>query len=142
MAIASEKINTREKANAKEYPLNAMGIVAPLVGWLVPGAGHLIQKKWIRGLLLMISVFSMFFFGLMMQGKVYTPNTGDVLEMLGFVGDIGSGGLYMLSRIMDWGQGAINIAAADYGTKFIIVAGLLNIIAAVDAHQIAIGKKS
>jgi len=142
MAIASEKINTREKANAKEYPLNAMGIVAPLVGWLVPGAGHLIQKKWVRGLLLMISVFSMFFFGLMMQGKVYTPNTGDVLEMLGFVGDIGSGGLYMLSRIMDWGQGAINIAAADYGTKFIIVAGLLNIIAAVDAHQIAIGKKS
>ncbi len=142
MAIASEKINTREKANAKEYPLNVMGIAAPLLGWLVPGAGHLIQKKWIRGLLLMISVFSMFFFGLMMQGKVYTPNTGDVLEMLGFVGDIGSGGLYMLSRIMDWGQGAINIAAADYGTKFIIVAGLLNIIAAVDAHQIAIGKKS
>ncbi|HTD22649.1 MAG TPA: DUF6677 family protein [Terriglobales bacterium] len=142
MAIASEKINTREKANAKEYPLNAMGIWAPLVGWLVPGAGHLIQKKWVRGLLLMISVFSMFFFGLMMQGKVYTPNTGDVLEMLGFVGDIGSGGLYMLSRTMDWGQGAINIAAADYGTKFIIVAGLLNIIAAVDAHQIAIGKKS
>jgi hypothetical protein len=142
MAIASEKINTREKANAKEYPLNPMGIWAPLVGWLVPGAGHLIQKKWVRGLLLMISVFSMFFFGLMMQGKVYTPNTGDVLEMLGFVGDIGSGGLYMLSRAMDWGQGAINIAAADYGTKFIIVAGLLNIIAAVDAHQIAIGKKS
>jgi hypothetical protein len=142
MAIASEKINTREKANVKEYPLNAMGIWAPLVGWLVPGAGHLIQKKWIRGLLLMISVFSMFFFGLMMQGKVYTPNTGDVLEMLGFVGDIGSGGLYMLSRAMDWGQGALNIAAADYGTKFIIVAGLLNIIAAVDAHQIAIGKKS
>jgi len=142
MAIASEKINTREKANAREYPLNAMGIWAPLVGWLVPGAGHLIQKKWVRGLLLMISVFSMFFFGLMMQGKVYTPNTGDVLEMLGFVGDIGSGGLYMLSRAMDWGQGAINIAAADYGTKFIIVAGLLNIIAAVDAHQIAIGKKS
>jgi hypothetical protein len=142
MAIASEKINTREKANAKEYPLNAMGIWAPLVGWVVPGAGHLIQKKWVRGLLLMISVFSMFFFGLMMQGKVYTPNTGDVLEMLGFVGDIGSGGLYMLSRAMDWGQGAINIAAADYGTKFIIVAGLLNIIAAVDAHQIAIGKKS
>jgi hypothetical protein len=136
MASASGKIT------AQEYPLNMMGVVAPLVGWLVPGAGHLIQKKWIRGMLLMISVFSMFFFGLMMQGHVYTPNTGDVLEMLGFVGDIGSGGLYFLGRIMDWGQGAINIAAADYGTKFIIVAGLLNVISAVDAHQIAIGKKS
>jgi hypothetical protein len=78
----------------------------------------------------------------MMEGHVYTPNTGDILEMLGFVGDIGSGGLYLVSRMMDWGQGAINVAAADYGTKFIIVAGLLNIICAVDAHHIAIGKKS
>jgi len=65
-----------------------------------------------------------------------------VLEMLGFVGDVGSGGLYVLGRAMDWGQGAINIAAADYGTKFIIVAGLLNVISSIDAHHIAIGKKS
>jgi hypothetical protein len=138
MATASEKLNTQE------YPLNMMGVVAPLLSWLIPGAGHLIQKKWIRGLLLMLSVSAMFFLGLMMEGHVYTPNAGDILEMLGFVGDIGSGGLYLLSRMMDppWGQGAINIAAADYGTKFIIVAGLLNIICAVDAHHIAIGKKS
>jgi hypothetical protein len=33
------------------------------------------------------------------------------------------------------------MATADYGTKFIIVAGLLNIVSAVDAHQVAIGKK-
>ncbi len=136
MATASEKINTQE------YPLTMMGIVAPLVGWFIPGAGHLIQKKWVRGLLLMLSVSAMFFLGLMMEGHIYTPNTGDVLEMLGFVGDIGSGGLYVLGRAMDWGQGAINIAAADYGTKFIIVAGLLNVISSIDAHHIAIGKKS
>jgi len=136
MATASEKINTQE------YPLTMMGVVAPLVGWFIPGAGHLIQKKWVRGLLLMLSVSAMFFLGLMMEGHIYTPNTGDVLEMLGFVGDIGSGGLYVLGRAMDWGQGAINIAAADYGTKFIIVAGLLNVISSIDAHHIAIGKKS
>jgi hypothetical protein len=136
MATASEKLNTQE------YPLNMMGVIAPLVGWVIPGAGHLIQRKWGRGLLLMFSVTAMFFLGLMMEGHIYTPNTGDVLEMLGFVGDIGSGGLYLLGRMMEWGQGAINVAAADYGTKFIIVAGLLNIISAVDAHQIAIGKKS
>ena len=136
MATATEKLKTQE------YPLTMMGVVAPLIGWFIPGAGHLLQKKWIRGLLLMVSVCAMFFFGLMMDGKVYTPNTGDVLEMLGFVGDLGSGGLYFLSRIMEWGEGAINVAVADYGTKFIIIAGLLNIIAAVDAHHIAIGKKS
>jgi hypothetical protein len=42
---------------------------------------------------------------------------------------------------MDWGQGAVHRATADYGTKFIIVAGLLNLVSAVDAYHIASGKK-
>ncbi len=53
----------------------------------------------------------------------------------------GAGGLYILARIMDWGIGNIHRAVADYGTKYIVVAGLLNIVAAVDAYHIAIGKK-
>jgi hypothetical protein len=89
----------------------------------------------------MISVAAMFILGVLMEGKVYRANVGDILDMLGFVGDLGAGGLYILTRAMDWGQGAINLATADYGTKFIIVAGLLNVISAVDAHHIAIGKK-
>lgn len=121
--------------------LSAMAILAPVVGWLIPGAGHLIQKKWLRALLLMISVVAMFFLGIMMDGKVYSMNFGDVLDVLGFVGDIGSGALYLAARTLHWGRGAINVATADYGTKFVIVAGLLNVISAVDAYHIAIGKK-
>ncbi|MGC2112324.1 MAG: DUF6677 family protein [Candidatus Korobacteraceae bacterium] len=120
---------------------NSMATIAPLAGWFVPGLGHIIQRRYIRGLLLMLSIFIMFFAGLGMQGKVYSFNTGDLLDMLGFVGDIGAGALYFVARMMDWGIGNIHRAVADYGTKYIVVAGLLNIIAAVDAHQIAIGKK-
>ncbi len=119
----------------------SMTIIAPLAGWLLPGLGHFIQRRWIRGLLLMLSVFIMFFAGLGMQGKVYSFNTGDLLDMLGFVGDLGTGVLYFIARAMDWGIGNIHHAVADYGTKYIVVAGLLNVIAAVDAHHIAIGKK-
>lgn len=119
-----------------------MAVLAPLVGWLIPGAGHLIQKRWIRGLLLMASICIMFALGLAMDGKIYKPNTGDLLDMLGFVGDLGAGGLYILSRAMDWGNTAIAFATADYGTKFIVVSGLLNVMAVVDAYHIAIGKKS
>jgi|SRR5271165_3319548 len=118
-----------------------MAIIAPLAGWLFPGLGHFIQRRWIRGLLLMLSVFIMFFAGLAMQGKVYGFNTGDLLDILGFVGDVGSGLLYFIAYAMNAGGGNIQRAVADYGTKYIVVAGLLNIIAAVDAHQIAIGKK-
>ncbi len=122
-------------------PNMTMAVVAPAVGWLIPGAGHLIQKRWIRGLLLMVSIVAMFIIGLQMQGKIYTPNTGDLLDMLGFIGDLGAGGLYIVTRALDAGQGAIHRAVADYGTKFIVVSGLLNVIAAIDAHHIALGKK-
>jgi len=119
-----------------------MSVVAPAVGWLVPGLGHIVQKRWIRGLLLLISVFALFFLGLGMEGKVYSPNTGDILDMLGFIGDFSAGGLYIVSQGMGWGQGAIGRATADYGTKYIIVAGLLNLICAADAYHIAIKKKN
>jgi hypothetical protein len=120
---------------------SSMATIAPLAGWLLPGLGHFIQRRYVRGLLLMLAVFVMFFAGLGMQGKVYSFNTGDLLDILGFVGDLGAGALYFVARMMDWGVGNIHRAVADYGTKYIVVAGLLNIIAAVDAHHIAIGKK-
>jgi hypothetical protein len=119
----------------------SMAYIAPIAGWLLPGLGHLIQRRYIRGVLLLLSVSIMFFAGLGMQGKVYTFNFGDLLDILGFVGDIGNGALYFLARAMDLGIGNIHRAVADYGTKYIVVAGLLNVIAAVDAYQIAIGKK-
>ena len=118
-----------------------MAALAPAVAWLIPGAGHLMQKRWIRGLLIMACIVSMFAFGLAMEGKIYQPNTGDLLDILGFIGDLGSGALYILGRIFEWGGASITTANADYGTKYIVVAGLLNIMAAVDAYHIAIGKK-
>ena len=118
-----------------------MTYIAPLAGWLVPGLGHLIQRRYGRGLLLMLAIFIMFFAGLGMQGKIYSFNTGDLLDILGFIGDLGAGALYFIARMMSWGIGNIHRAVADYGTKYIVVAGLLNVIAAVDAYHIAIGKK-
>src|ERR1700724_4845506 len=116
----------------------SMSVIAPAVAWLIPGAGHLIQKRWIRGLLIMGSIVIMFVIGIAMQGRVYRPNGGDILDILGFVGDVGAGGLYILTRAMDLRQGAVAHATADYGTKFIIVAGLLNFISAADAYHIAV----
>ena len=122
--------------------MTPMSFMAPAIGWLIPGAGHLIQKCYIRGALLMASIVSMFLLGLAMQGHVYKANGGDILDILGFIGDIGAGGLYILTQVNKWGEGAIAHATADYGTKFIIVSGLLNFIAVADAYHIAIGKKS
>ena len=137
----AENKNDKNRAAVDTPPLTTMSIVAPALAWLIPGAGHLIQKRYVRGFLLMFAVVTMFFLGLAMQGRVYKPNGGDILDILGFVGDVGAGGLYLLTRMLDWGQGAISHATADYGTKYLIVAGLLNFICVADAYHIAIAKK-
>jgi hypothetical protein len=80
------------KETPTSQPMTTMSVVAPAIGWLIPGAGHLIQKRWIRGLLLMGSIVIMFVLGLALQGRVYRPNGGDILDILGFVGDVGAGG--------------------------------------------------
>jgi hypothetical protein len=118
-----------------------LAIVAPLAGWLLPGLGHFIQGRYVRGALIFLSVAVMFFCGIGMSGRVYGFNLGDLLQMLGFVGDFGNGLLYFVARALEWGSTPVFRATADYGTKYVVCAGLLNLIAAVDAHQIAIGKK-
>jgi hypothetical protein len=131
---------------AQALPARKMTSLPPalilIAGWLIPGAGHFLLKKWIRGTLLFVSIVAMFGIGLALKGKVYSPTGGELLDMLNFAGDIGTGLLYVIARAFDLGAAAVQVAVADYGTKFIVVAGLLNIVAAVDAHSLAIGRKA
>src|SRR5580704_16977490 len=138
---ANYPLTATDKVFTEGSPARVSPTLALIAGWLVPGAGHMLLGKWVRGLLLMASILAMFAIGIALQGKIYTPNTGEPLDMLGFVGDLGSGVLYGLARILGWGQAPVLVAVADYGTKFIVVAGLLNVVAAVDAHSLASGRK-
>src|SRR5580698_10476985 len=112
----------------------------PIAGWLVPGAGHFLVGKWGRGALLAVSIIAMFALGLAMDGKVYT-GAQDILDLLGLVGDLGNGLMFFVSRAMGLGGDPVMFTTADYGTKFIVVAGLLNVISAVDAHNLRTGRK-
>lgn len=136
MATEAQKIAQRVPGEKSSVPALAL-----LLGWLIPGAGHMLLGKWVRGLLLFASILTMYLIGLGLAGKVYTPNTGDVLDILNFAGQLGMGLLYVLARVFGWGATSVVNTLADYGTKFLVVAGLLNIVAAVDAHSLANGRK-
>ena len=117
-------------------------VYLPLIaGWLVPGAGHFLLRKWGRGALIAASILGMFVLGIAMQGKLYS-NVHDVLDLLGLVGDLGNGLLFVVSRVLGLGADQVQVTTANYGTRFIVVAGLLNVISAVDAHNLHTGRKS
>jgi len=117
-----------------------------IAAWVVPGGGHFLLKKTGRGALIFASVVLMFLFGLFMRGMMFTPEKGlDYLTTLinygGFICNLAAGALYMLASIFGYSQPDTAGAVHDYGTKFLVTAGLLNILAMVDAWEIATGKK-
>lgn len=116
-------------------------VYLPLIaGWLVPGAGHFLLRKWVRGTLLLVSIVAMFALGLAMQGKLYgAPH--DILDTLSLVGDLCNGVLFLVARVAGLGADQVMVTTADWGSRFIVVAGLLNVIAAVDAHNLRTGRK-
>jgi hypothetical protein len=137
MAADAQQIAQRIPGEKSSLP--AMVLIA---GWLIPGLGHLILGKWIRALLLFVSILCMFLIGLGLQGKIYSPGTGDILDILGFAGQLGLGLLCGLAHWIGWGASSSVNTLADYGTKFIVCGGLLNYMAAVDAHSLANGRKA
>jgi hypothetical protein len=136
------------KPKPPKEPLPPIGVWAPAValGWLVPGGGHFLLKRTGRAALLLVSITCMFLSGIFMRGAMFQPQSGDLLTTLintgGFVGDVASGILYLVSVWLGYNQPDVAGAVHDYGTKFLVTAGLLNVLAMVDAFEIAAGRKS
>ena len=136
------------KEKEKKEPMAPLKVWLPAValGWLIPGGGHFLLKRRGRGALLLFSVASMFLLGIMLRGVLFEPKTGDLLATIiycgGFLGDLASGVFYLLTVWLGYAQPDVAGFAHDYGTKFLVTAGLLNVLAMVDAYEIAAGKKS
>lgn len=114
-------------------------------GWLIPGLGHLLQGKWWRALLLGGAVWGCFALGFAMGGHLFQYD-GSLLRIPPMIGNLGVGLLY----IVPWAMGVgfaddVRLAALptfEFGWTFLIVAGLLNYLAMLDAFDIAAGRKS
>jgi hypothetical protein len=120
-------------------------IAAVVLGWVVPGGGHMFLKRSGRGMLIFASVSLLFLLGLMMRGALFSPQGGDLLTTViyygGFIGNLLSGLPYFVSVWLGYAQVDVAGHVHDYGTKFLVAAGLLNLLGIVDAFEIATGKK-
>jgi hypothetical protein len=128
-----------------QAPSVGQWLPAVAVAWIIPGGGHFLLKRPGRGGLIAASVAAMFLLGLMMRGALFQPQGNDLLTMViyygGFIGDLMSGLPYFLTVWLGYNQPDVAGHVHDYGTKFLVAAGLLNVLAMVDAFEIATGRK-
>jgi hypothetical protein len=140
MATPPNRIAPAGRAAAQTDAQGGFVYLPLIAGWLVPGAGHFLLRKWGRGALLAVSILGMYILGLAMQGKLYT-SAHDILEILSLAGDVCNGLPYFVGRALGVGADQVQVTTGDWGSRFIVVAGLLNVIAAVDAHNLRTGRK-
>ena len=132
-------------AASEPLPPAGQWLPALALAWLVPGGGHFLLRRPGRGGILLGSVALMFLLGLLMRGAMFQPQRGDVLTTViycgGFLGDLASGIFYLLSVWLGYNQPDVAGHVHDYGTKFLVGAGLLNVLAMVDVFEIATKRK-
>lgn len=120
----------------------AKAVAVSIAAWLVPGLGHLLLRKWGRAAIFFLGVTALAVVGLLLRGNVFAPSRDDPFGTLGFLADLGSGVFYFISRSIESAGPDVSRAAGDYGTRFFATAGVLNFLCALDAHEIARGRKA
>ena len=117
-----------------------LGVAAFVAGWLVPGLGHALLRRWTRAAVFCVSTTALAAAGVELHGAVFGPHPAGPFEWLGFLADAGSGVLYFAARSVNIAAD-VSRAAGDYGTRFFAAAGALNLLCAFDAYAIATGRK-
>jgi len=121
-------------------------LAATVATFIVPGLGHLILGKVVRGAIIGGVIIIMFVLGFAMEGHLYKPDPNEWLTWFFSFLNAGMGLPYLVCVLADWGVQITPEQASkvtfEYGNTFLCVAGALNILAAMDTYDIGVGRKS
>lgn len=126
---------------AERQPGGVNPYVAVVAAWLVPGLGHLLLRRRARGVLFFFLVLTAIAIGCELHGNLYQVVPGQPLSYLATIGTMGMGLPYFLLRYLLDYQGDVVASGYEYGTAFLLTAGLMNLLLVLDAWDIALGKK-
>ena len=110
-------------------------------GWVIPGCGHLLLGRRWRALIFFACIVAMFLFGLGMKGEFFSTQSGSFLQTLGYFGELCIGLAMPVARFFGY-VGDPFFVSSDYGTAFLVSAGMLNLLTIMDAYDITVGRKN
>ena len=129
------------RATAADRASSTNPTLISIAALLVPGAGHLWQGRTQKGLVFLIAIPLMFAIGLALSGRLFPFEVAQPLVGLAAFASVGNGIPYFVASMLGLGKGVVTAATYEYGNTFVIVAGLLNMLVALDAYDIALGRK-
>lgn len=130
--------------NAKTAPAPPAGraFAAAFLAWLVPGAGHVFLGRRGRGVAFFVIVGIALGLGWQLDGELSHRLAGHPLEVLRTLGCLGLGLPYFLLRLGLGYAGQLQAPGYEYGSAFLLTAGLMNYLLVLDAWDVARGEKT
>ena len=116
-----------------------LGIAAAVAGWIVPGLGHLLLRRWSKAAVYFLCIGGLACAGLAMRGGIFSYGAEDLFDRLGFFADLGAGVFYFFAHQFQTAGPDIAHATGDYGTRLFAAAGMLNLLTVLEAYDIGRG---
>ena len=129
------------RKSSEPTPDNSALLVCGMA-WALPGAGHLWLGRTQKGMVFVTALPLMYAIGLWLDGQIFSFDLSQPLVALAAVADLGIGVLCLLAKAIGWGEGRVVAPTYEYGNTFLVVAGLMNTLVALDAYDIARGRKA
>lgn len=112
-----------------------------VAAWIVPGLGHALYGKTKQAIVLLVVLTLMFACGLVFGGRMFPFSGSEPLALLAAAAEWGLGLPRLVAAIAGWGTGTVTAVTYEYGNTFIIVAGMLNLLAVIDCFDLGTGRK-
>ncbi len=132
---------TDSAASEESLPL-FQTVLAAVLAWVVPGAGHLYLGRRRRAAGFVVIILVAVVLGVLLAGNLYQVVPNQPLSMLGTLASMGMGLAYFVLRFLVGYEGDLVAAGYEYGTAFLLTAGLMNWLLVLDCWDIAVGRKS
>lgn len=129
-----------DQKTAQAVGRTAAAIPACILAWVLPGAGHLFLGRTTKGLAFLGCIGVMFGLGVAMDARLqFYFGFDDPLALLRSTAQMAIGIPYFLARGLGFQVGDVTSVFHEYGNTFTEVAGLLNVLIILDAHDTARG---
>lgn len=107
------------------------------LAWAFPGLGHFLQKRKFKGFIFLSGILTLLALGVLMGGQVGLLYDLQPYTIIRFIGGLGSGLFFIAVKLAGTGAGNPLSPAFDFGSTYLICAGLINFLVAFNAFELA-----
>ena len=118
-----------------------LSVRAVILAWAIPGAGHVYLGRRRLGVIFCAIVLASLAIGVSLDGNLSRVMPERPLSLLATLGTMGVGLAYFLLRFFAGYAGDVVASGFEYGSAFILTAGLMNLLLVLDVWDLAQGRK-